>query len=159
VTSKAPLIGQALEPIPLVLGEVYAEHTYRVFVEGRYAGEFIAAGPLNKAKVDLLRMQAGGGIVVETVSPGRAEFESLTLSQGVSSNTLLRDWFAQTVAAGGVAGELPAGCRKTVRIDQIDRQGQQVESYTFPDCVIESFDGGKFDAKSGEFRITQVVLS
>jgi phage tail-like protein len=159
VASKAPLIGQTLDPIPLVLGEVFAEHTYRFFVEGSYAGEFTAAGPLNRAKVDLLKMQAGGGIIVETISPGRAEFASLTLSQGVSSNAILRDWFALTVAAGGATGNLPAGCRKTVRIDQIDRQGQQVESYTFADCIIEQFDGGKFDAKSGEFRITQVVLS
>jgi phage tail-like protein len=138
--------------------EYYPEHAFRVFLDGNYAGEFVSAGPLFKAKVDMLKIQGGGGLVVESISPGKAEFEPLVLTQGVSDNTLLRDWFMMVVNAGGLTGELPINCRRVVRVDQLGRDMNPIESYTYPDALISEYDEGKFDAKSSEFRMRSVTI-
>jgi phage tail-like protein len=139
--------------------EYYPEHAFRVFLDGAYAGEFVTAGPLFKAKVDVLKIQGGGALVVESITPGKAEFDPVVLTQGVSSNTLLRDWFMLTVNAGGATGDLPIDCRKTVRIDQLGRDMNPIESYTYPDAIISEYDEGKFDAKSSEFRMRSVTIT
>lgn len=136
------------------------EAHFRVLIDGEQdAGSFVKAGPLMKAKFEPVKIKTGTSLTPESNEPGTVEFEPVVLEQGVSENTILRDWFFQVVNVGGVAGANNPTYKRSIRIEQLDRDKTTVlESYTYNQAWISDFDDGGFDAESNKNRMRSVTI-
>ncbi len=136
----------------------YSDSDFAVFLDGEPAGNFTKAGPLFEADVEIRSLQSGTSQVEASNAPGKVKFADVTLTQGMSSAPLFREWFNATVAPGGKTGSKAKACRRTVKIQQLDRDGEVLETYTYPGALIKKYSEGDFDAESNKFRMRMVVF-
>lgn len=130
------------------------ESQFRVLLDGQTeAGTFTKAGPLMKGKAEKATIDSGTSLTEEAMEPGKIRYEPVTLEQGASENSVLRDWWLQINNQGGVTGTKGPTFKRIVRIEQLDRDMTTVlESYTYKNAWLEEFDDGGFDASSSKFR-------
>lgn len=136
------------------------ENRFRVILDGETdAGTFTKAGPLHKSKVDVVSIRTGTSLTEESKQPGNVTYEPVVLEQGVSLNQVLANWHRQVVNNGGQTGNNSPDYLRTMRIEQLDRDGTKVLcSYTYDQCWPSEYDEGSFDAESSKFRTRMIKI-
>lgn len=135
--------------------EYLQENSFRVVIDGTdEAGTFTKAGPLMKAKADVVSLRTGTSLTEESKEPGNVTYEPVVLEQGVSKNQKLRQMWNEVSENGGQSGSNNPGYKHIIRIEQLSRDKTTViESYTYENAWISEFDDGGFDAESSKNRI------
>lgn len=136
----------------------YSKFKFRVEIDGFVYAGFQSCSEL-KATAAVVEHYEGGA-VIPTKSPGRVNFDNLTLSRGATQDQDMWDWFQQVadLAAGGV-GEVGEDYKRTFDIVQVDRDDTEVQRYRVVKAWPVSFSAGDWDNTSDDNRIVSVELA
>ena len=134
---------------------------FRVRIDGNSVGEFEDAEGFDDVEVGVLEINTGEGAVVASQSAGKPKFPVAKFTKGavLVGQDFFRQWMKQIVAAGGQNGDVDPNYKKIVTVDQLDRSGLPVTTWTLYEAWISKYSGGKFDAKSNEYRRVMVELT
>lgn len=134
---------------------------FRVSFDGQSYGEFAEAEGFDDFEIGVMSIDTGDSNVVASQSAGKKKYSPLKLTKGAVSadKEFLRQWADQIVDASGQNGAVDPAYKKNITLDQLDRAGNPVHTWTMFESFISKFSGGKFDAKSNEFRMVSVELT
>jgi phage tail-like protein len=136
-------------------------HRFVVQFDGQTVGQFEEAEGFDDFEIGVLEINTGDTNVVAAQSAGKKKYKPLKLTKGAipADQDQLRTWADQIVDASGQNGDVDPNYKKNVTVQQLDRDGSPVMTYTCFEAFISSWSGGKFDAKSNEYRRVSLELT
>lgn len=134
---------------------------FRVRIDGQNVGEFEDAEGFDDVEIGVLEIHTGDGGVVASQSAGKPKYPACKLTKGAVpiAQDYLKQWVKQIVSAGGQNGDVDPNYKKIVTIDQLNRDGTPVTTWTLYEAWPSKYSGGKFDAKSNEYRHVSCELT
>src|SRR3954462_6828675 len=108
----------------------YKNFKFRVKWDGKYVAGVSKVGGLKKT-TEVVKHRDGGDPSSSRKSPGRTEYEAITLERGVTHDTDFEDW-ANTVwriNSGAQSKSGLGGFRKDIQIEIFNEAGQPVLAY------------------------------
>ena len=118
----------------------YKNFKFRVKWDGRYVAGVSKVSAL-KRTTEVVKHRDGGDPSSSRKSPGRTEYEAVTLERGVTHDPEFEAW-AQKVwdlGAGAGAEVSLADFRKDVIVELLNEAGQVVQSYRLFRCWVSEF--------------------
>jgi phage tail-like protein len=112
----------------------YKNFKFRVKWDGRYVAGISKVGAL-KRTTEVVKHREGGDESSSRKSPGRTEYDAITLERGVTHDLEFEKWsnkvwsYANAQAAGAEREVSLQDFRKDVIIDVFNEAGQKVISY------------------------------
>jgi phage tail-like protein len=138
----------------------YKNFKFRVKWDGRYVAGVSKVTAL-KRTTEVVKHREGGDPSTTRKSPGRSEFEALTLERGVTHDTEFEKWANKVWNFGvGLGAETSlADFRKDVLLDVYNEAGQLVLSYKLFRCWVSEFHAlPDFDANANAVAIQHLKL-
>lgn len=113
----------------------YKAFKFRVVWDGRPVAAVSRVSGLRRTTA-VVRFRAGGDPSLEHRSPGRTEYEPITLERGVTQDREFERWADQVWQLGAPSGKevALASLRKDVRIELLNEAGQVVLAYVVYRC-------------------------
>src|SRR5271169_92238 len=110
--------------------DAYKNFKFRLKWDGRYVAGVSKCSAL-KRTTEVVKHREGGDPSSSRKSPGRTEFEAITLERGVTHDTDFEQWAAKVWQLGAALGSEVSlkDFRKDVIIDFFNEAGQKVISY------------------------------
>jgi phage tail-like protein len=138
----------------------YKNFKFRVKWDGRYVAGVSKVSAL-KRTTEVVKHRDGGDPSSSRKSPGRTEFEAVTLERGVTHDPEFEAW-AQKVwdlGAGSGAEVSLADFRKDVIVELLNEAGQVVQSYRLFRCWVSEFQSlPDLDANANAVAIQHLKL-
>jgi len=138
----------------------YKNFKFRVKWDGRYVAGVSKVSAL-KRTTEVVKHRDGGDPSSSRKSPGRTEFEAVTLERGVTHDPEFEAW-AQKVwdlGAGAGAEVSLADFRKDVIVELLNEAGQVVQSYRLFRCWVSEFQSlPDLDANANAVAIQTLKL-
>jgi phage tail-like protein len=138
----------------------YKNFKFRVKWDGRYVAGVSKVSAL-KRTTEVVKHRNGGDPSTSRKSPGRTEFEALTLERGVTHDPEFEKW-ASTVwsfGAGLGAETALANFRKDILLEVYNEAGQPVLTYKIYRCWVSEFQPlADFDANANAISIQHIKL-
>jgi phage tail-like protein len=138
----------------------YKNFKFRVKWDGRYVAGVSKVSAL-KRTTEVVKHRDGGDPSSSRKSPGRTEFEAVTLERGVTHDPEFEAW-AQKVwdlGAGAGAEVSLADFRKDVIVELLNEAGQVVQSYRLFRCWVSEFQSlPDLDANANAVAIQHLKL-
>ena len=138
----------------------YKNFKFRVKWDGKYVAGVNKVGGLRRI-TDVIVHREGGDPSNSRKSPGRTEYEPITLDRGVTHDNAFEQW-ANLVSnyAGGSGNEMSLkNFRKDITIDLYNEAGQLVFSYHVFRCWVSEYQAlPDLDANSGAVAIERIIL-
>lgn len=129
----------------------YKNYRFRVKWDGRYVAGVGRISALRRT-TEVVRHSEGGDPAGSRKSPGRTEYEAITLERGISHDTEFEEWANQT---GGPAG----GFRKDLVIELYDDAGQLALAYKVYRCWVSEYQAlPDLDAGSNAVAIETIKV-
>jgi phage tail-like protein len=127
---------------------------FRVRIDGQNVGEFEDAEGFDDVEIGVMEINTGDNAVVASQSAGKPKYPVCKLTKGAvkAAQDYLRQWVKQIVTSGNGNGDVDPAYKKIVSLDQLDRSGNPVTTFTLYEAWPSKYSGGKFDAKSNEYR-------
>jgi phage tail-like protein len=118
----------------------YKNFKFRVKWDGRYVAGVSKVGAL-KRTTEVVKHREGGDSSTSRKSPGRTEYEAITLERGVTHDPEFEQWANKVWNYGsGLGAEVSLqDFRKDVTIDVLNEAGQKVISYHVYRCWVSEF--------------------
>src|ERR1700751_2359875 len=115
----------------------YKNFKFRVKWDGRYVAGVSKVGMLKKS-TEVVKFRDGGDPSTSRKSPGRTEFDAISLERGVTHDTDFEAWAAKVWQVGaGLGAEVSLkDFRKDVIIDFYNEAGQLAISYKVYRCWV-----------------------
>jgi phage tail-like protein len=138
----------------------YKNFKFRVKWDGRYVAGVSKVTAL-KRTTEVVKHREGGDPSTTRKSPGRSEFEALTLERGVTHDTEFEKWANKVWNFGaGLGAETSlADFRKDILLDVYNEAGQLVLSYKLYRCWVSEFQSlPDFDANANAIAIQHLKL-
>jgi phage tail-like protein len=138
----------------------YKNYKFRVKWDGRYVAGVSKMSAL-KRTTEVVKHRDGGDPNTSRKSPGRTEFEPITLERGVTHDSEFEAWANKVWAQGaGLGAELSLkDFRKDVIIEVYNEAGQLVLSYKVYRCWVSEFQPlPEFDANANAVAIQTLKL-
>ena len=138
----------------------YKNFKFRVKWDGRYVAGVSKVTAL-KRTTEVVKHREGGDPSTTRKSPGRSEFEAVTLERGVTHDTEFEKWANKiwNFGAGLGAEASLADFRKDVLLDVYNEAGQLVLSYKLYRCWVSEFQAlPDLDANANAVAIQQLKL-
>ena len=138
----------------------YKNFKFRVKWDGRYVAGVSKVGAL-KRTTEVVKHREGGDPSSSRKSPGRTEFEAITLERGVTHDTEFEKWANKVWNFGsGLGAEVSLkDFRKDIIIDVYNEAGQLAISYkVFRAWVSEFQDLSDLDANANSIAIQHLKL-
>jgi phage tail-like protein len=138
----------------------YKNFKFRVKWDGRYVAGISKVGAL-KRTTEVVKHREGGDPSSSRKSPGRTEFEAITLERGVTHDTEFEKWANKVWNFGsGLGAEVSLkDFRKDIIIDVYNEAGQLVISYkVFRSWVSEFQALSDLDANANAVAIQHIKL-
>jgi phage tail-like protein len=138
----------------------YKNFKFRVRWDGRYVAGVSKMGAL-KRTTEVVKHRVGGDPSTSRKSPGRTEYDAITLERGVTHDTEFEKWASKVWNYGtGLGAESSlADFRKDILLDVYNEAGQQVIGYKIYRCWVSEFQAvGDFDANANAILIQQIKL-
>src|SRR5690349_22808741 len=109
----------------------YKNFKFRVKWDGKYVAGVSKVGAL-KRTTEVVKHREGGDPSTSRKSPGRTEYDAITLERGVTHDLRFADWAGKVWALGaGLGREVSLkDFRKDIIIDFYNEAGQLAISYT-----------------------------
>ena len=138
----------------------YSTSKFKVKWDGRYVASISKVGGL-KRTTEVVKHREGGDPSSSRKSPGRTEFEAITLERGVTHDTEFEKWANKVWNFGsGLGAEVSLkDFRKDVILDVYNEAGQLVLSYRLFRCWVSEFQAlPDLDANANAIAIQSLKL-
>jgi phage tail-like protein len=138
----------------------YKNFKFRIKWDGRYVAGVSKVSGLRRT-TEVVRHREGGDPSTSHKSPGRTEYEPLTLERGVTHDQEFEAWANQVWSLGAAAGAESAlkNFRKDVLLELYNEAGQLVLAYKVYRCWVSSYQIlPNLDANGTEVAIEQITL-
>ena len=116
----------------------YKNFKFRVKWDGRVVAGMSAVSALKRV-TEVVRYREGGAPSSSRKSPGRTEFEPITLERGVTHDPEFERWANLVFNIQGDAAMSLRNFRKDIVIDLLNEQGQVALSYKVYRCWVSEF--------------------
>jgi phage tail-like protein len=138
----------------------YKNFKFRVKWDGRYVAGISKMSAL-KRTTQVVTHRDGGDPSSSRKSPGRTEYEAITLERGVTHDTDFEDW-ANTVwrvNSGAQSESGLASFRKDIQIEIFNEAGQPVLAYSVYRCWVSEYTAlPEHDANANAVAIQSIKL-
>jgi phage tail-like protein len=136
----------------------YNNFRFRVKWDGRHIAGVSKISAL-KRTTEVVKHQEGGNAGSSRKSPGRTEFESITLERGVTHDTEFEKWANQVLAPGSGAGSGAVDFRKDLTIEIYNEAGQLALAYKVYRCWVSEFQAlPELDANANAVAIELIKV-
>ncbi len=138
----------------------YKNFKFRVKWDGRYVAGISKVGTL-KRTTEVVKHREGGDPSSSRKTPGRTEFEAITLERGVTHDTEFEAWASKVWSLNaGLGSEISLqDFRKDIIIDVFNEAGQLVISYNVYRCWVSEYQAlPDLDANANAVAIQHVKL-
>jgi phage tail-like protein len=138
----------------------YKNYKFRVKWDGRYVAGLSKMSAL-KRTTEVVRHRDGGDPNTSRKSPGRTEFEAITLERGVTHDQEFEAWANKVWAQGaGLGAELSLkDFRKDISVEVYNEAGQPVLAYKVYRCWVSEFQAlPEMDANANAVAIQTLKL-
>jgi phage tail-like protein len=138
----------------------YKNFKFRVRWDGRYVAGVSKVSAL-KRTTEVVTHREGGDPSSSRKSPGRTEFEAVTLERGVTHDTEFEKWANKVWNLGsGLSSEVSLeDFRKDIVLDIYNEAGQLVLAYKIFRCWVSEYQpAGELDANANATLIATLKL-
>jgi len=138
----------------------YKNFKFRVKWDGRYVAGMSKVGGL-KRTTEVVKHREGGDPSTSRKSPGRTEYEAVTLERGVTHDVEFERWASKVWNLGaGLGAEVSLkDFRKDLILEVYNESGQLVISYKLYRCWVSEFQAlPELDANANAVAIEQLKL-
>ncbi len=138
----------------------YKNFKFRVKWDGRYVAGISKVSAM-KRTTEVVKHREGGDPSINRKSPGRTEFEAITLERGVTHDTEFEKWANKVWNYGsGLGGEVSLkDFRKDLIIELYNEAGQLVIAYKVFRCWVSEFQAlPDLDANANAVAISRLKL-
>ena len=138
----------------------YKNFKFRVRWDGRYVAGISKVGTL-KRTTEVVKHREGGDPSTSRKSPGRTEYDAITLERGVTHDLEFEKWAAKVWQLGaGLGSEVSlADFRKDIIIDFYNEAGQLAIAYKLFRCWVSEFQSlPDLDANANAVAIQHIKL-
>ena len=138
----------------------YKNFNFRVKWDGRYVAGVSKVSSL-KRTTEVVKHRDGGDPSSSRKSPGRTEFEAVTLERGVTHDPEFERWANKVWNLGsGLGVEVSlADFRKDVIVELMNEAGQVVQAYRIFRCWVSEFQSlPDLDANANAVAIAHIKL-
>ena len=138
----------------------YKNFKFRVKWEGRYVAGVSKVGAL-KRTTEVVKHREGGDPSSSRKSPGRSEYEAITLERGVTHDTEFEKWANKVWNFGsGLGAEVSLrDFRKDVILELMNEAGQVAITYKLYRCWVSEFQAlPELDANANAVAIQSIKL-
>jgi len=138
----------------------YKNFKFRVKWDGRYVAGVSKVGSL-KRTTEVVKHREGGDPSTSRKSPGRTEFEAITLERGVTHDLEFEAWARKVWNFGASAGAESSlrDFRKDIIIEVMNEAGQVVLAYTVLRCWVSEYQAlPDLDANANAVAIQTIKL-
>ena len=136
----------------------YKNFKFKIKWDGKYIAGLSKMGAL-KRTTEVVKHREGGDPSSSRKSPGRTEYEAITLERGVTHDTEFEKW-ANKVWNFGSANEVSLGdFRKDIQIEVYNEAGQVAITYNIYRCWVSEYQAlPDFDANANAVAIQHIKL-
>jgi phage tail-like protein len=138
----------------------YKNYKFRVKWDGRYVAGVSKVGAL-KRTTEVVKHRDGGDPSSSRKSPGRSEFEPITLERGVAHDAEFEQWASRVWSLGaGLGAEASLrDFRKDIIIEVYNEAGQLALAYKVYRCWVSEYQAlPDFDANANAVAIQHIRL-
>jgi phage tail-like protein len=138
----------------------YKNFKFRVKWDGQYVAGISKVTGL-KRTTEVVKHREGGDPSTSRKSPGRKEFEAITLERGVTHDVAFELWAGKVWQLGaGLGAEVSlTDFRKDIIIEVYNEAGQKVLAYNIYRCWVSEYQAlPDFDANANAVAIQHIKL-
>jgi phage tail-like protein len=138
----------------------YKTFKFRVKWDGRYVAGISKVGALTRTTTPVTHRE-GGDPSTSRKSPGRSEYNAITLERGVTHDLEFEQWASKVwnFGAGPGAEVSLKDFRKDIIIDVFNEAGQKVLSYQVFRCWVSEYTAlPDLDANAGAVALQHIKL-
>ena len=138
----------------------YKNFKFRVKWDGRYVAGISKVGGL-KRTTEVVKHRLGGDPSTSRKSPGRTEYDALTLERGVTHDTEFEKWANKIWSVGaGLGAEVSLqDFRKEIILEVYNEAGQLALSYNIHRCWVSEYQAlPDLDANANAIAIQHIKL-
>jgi len=138
----------------------YKNFKFRLKWDGQYIAGVSKCSML-KRTTEVVKHREGGDPSTSRKSPGRTEYDAVTLERGVTHDTAFENWADKVWSLGaGLGSEVSLkDFRKDMILDIFNEAGQKVISYKIYRCWVAEYQAvPDFDANANAVAIQHIKL-
>jgi len=138
----------------------YKNFKFRVKWDGKYVAGVSQVSPLIR-RTEVVLHREGGDPSTTRRSPGRTEFEAITLSRGVTHDVAFEQWANKVWDYGaGLGTEVSLkDFRKDITLELYNEAGQKVIAYNIFRCWVSEYEAlPELDANAAAVAIQHIKL-
>jgi len=138
----------------------YKNFKFRVKWDGKYVAGISHVSPLIR-RTEVVLHREGGDPSTTRRSPGRTEFEAITLSRGVTHDVAFEQWANKVWDYGaGLGTEVSLkDFRKDITLELYNEAGQKVIAYNIFRCWVSEYEAlPELDANAAAVAIQHIKL-
>jgi len=138
----------------------YKNFKFRIKWDGRYVAGISRVSPLRRT-TEVIRHREGGDPSSSHKSPGRTEYDAITLERGVTHDLEFEQWANKVWKVGtGLGSEVSLkDFRKNIALELYNEAGQLVMAYKIYRCWVSEYTAlPDLDANASAVAIERLVL-
>lgn len=138
----------------------YKNFKFRVKWDGRYVAGVSKVGSL-KRTTEVVKHREGGDPSSSRKSPGKTEYEAITLERGVTHDDEFEKWASKVWSLGtGLGSEVSLkDFRKDITIEVYNEAGQKAIAYNIHRCWVSEYQAmPDLDANANAVAIQHIKL-
>lgn len=138
----------------------YKNFKFRIKWDGQYVAGVSKCSVL-KRTTEVVKWREGGDPSMTRKSPGRTDYDAITLERGVTYDTAFEDWANKVWSLGAGPGSEVSlkDFRKDIILDIFNEAGQKVISYKILRCWPSEYQAAPdFDANANAVAIQHLKL-
>ena len=137
----------------------YKNFKFRVNWDGHQVPGVSRVSALRRS-TEVVEHREGGDPSTSRRSPGRTEYEPITLERGITHDSAFEDWANQVWRLGASGGEVAlANFRKNIIIEVYNEAGQLILAYKIYRCWVSKYQAlPDLDANGNATAIQSITL-
>jgi phage tail-like protein len=138
----------------------YKNFKFRVKWDGKYVAGISKVSPLIR-RTEVVKHREGGDPSSSRKSPGRTEYEAITLERGVTHDVAFEQWANKVWNYGaGLGSEVSLkDFRKDITLELYNEAGQKVMAYNIFRCWVSEYEAlPDLDANGAAVAIQHIKL-
>jgi len=138
----------------------YKNFKFRVKWDGQYVAGISKVTGL-KRTTEVVKHRSGGDPSTSRKSPGRTEYDAITLERGVTEDVAFEQWAGKVWQFGAQLGAEVSlkDFRKNIIIELYNEAGQKVQAYNIFRCWVSEYQAWPdFDANANAVAIQHIKL-